>query len=289
MSLVVGGLITGSDLPVESLPTLAVMPLKAKRVEAEIVDVVESVLVDYATSLGSHEVIAWNDIVAMLDIERRKSALGCESDESCLAEIGGALGVDFLLPGQIGRLGSQVVISFTLIDAQEQRAVRRVNRRIDNNEDLFATTVEELIDELLQIKKVATQELSSQVAPSSMPSAANPLTLETHHANLEPVNTWGWLWTGTSGALAIAGGVTLAMTPSEDAIAQGQYPTYDDLKAKARARNIQVVSGWALVGGSVAALGLGMYELFWSESFSPLQTQISLSSTELALHVGFQY
>ena len=45
-------------------------------------------------------VIGKEDIAAMLDLEGQKQVLGCDSNTSCLAEIGGALGVDKLVVGQ---------------------------------------------------------------------------------------------------------------------------------------------------------------------------------------------
>ena len=43
------------------------------------------------------------DIQDMLALESEKQLLGCSDDTNCLAEIGGALGVSYLVAGNIGK------------------------------------------------------------------------------------------------------------------------------------------------------------------------------------------
>src|SRR3954469_24747603 len=47
-------------------------------------------------------VIGKSDIEALLGLERMKDAVGC-TDTSCLAEIGGALGVDEMVTGAVAK------------------------------------------------------------------------------------------------------------------------------------------------------------------------------------------
>ena len=61
-------------------------------------------------------VIGKEDIAAMLNLEGQKQVLGCDSDTSCLAEIGGALGVDKLVVGQVGKLADNFIISLALCE-----------------------------------------------------------------------------------------------------------------------------------------------------------------------------
>ena len=74
-------------------------------------------------------VIGKEDIAAMLDLEGQKQVLGCDSDTSCLAEIGGALGVDKLVVGQVGKLAENFIISLRLISP----TTARVDNRISEN------------------------------------------------------------------------------------------------------------------------------------------------------------
>ena len=65
----------------------------------------------------------------MLNLEGQKQVLGCDSDTSCLAEIGGALGVDKLVVGQVGKLADNFIISLRLISP----TTAKVDNRISEN------------------------------------------------------------------------------------------------------------------------------------------------------------
>lgn len=68
--------------------------------------------------LGVFKVTSKDDIRAMLSHEKEKSLLGCE-DASCLAEIGGALGVEYLVTGTVARLDRRVTIDLRLINIRK--------------------------------------------------------------------------------------------------------------------------------------------------------------------------
>lgn len=72
-------------------------------------------------------VISPADISSMLGVERAKSVLGAACDTECMANIAGALNVDYVIIGQLGRLESEYVVSLRLLD---QRTVQVVNRVI---------------------------------------------------------------------------------------------------------------------------------------------------------------
>lgn len=87
------------------------------------------------------------DINAMLGFERMKEASGCD-DLSCVAEIGGALGVDYLTTGKLGRLGDSLLVTLQLLDVRGVRVLARVNRTAPTEEVLpqtLAGAVQELV------------------------------------------------------------------------------------------------------------------------------------------------
>src|SRR5881398_1613253 len=95
-----------------TLATLAA-PHKTKLAVLDVVDVagneaatarlVTQVLVGETPKLGKFEVISSSDVTQLLGFERQRQLLGCKED-SCLAELGGALGVDYLVTSQLGKL-----------------------------------------------------------------------------------------------------------------------------------------------------------------------------------------
>ena len=72
-------------------------------------------------------VISRDEIQAMLRYESEKQVVQCKEDTSCLVEIGGALGVDYLVSGSVGRLGDAYVLTLKLMDIGEARVVNRVS------------------------------------------------------------------------------------------------------------------------------------------------------------------
>jgi hypothetical protein len=63
-------------------------------------------------------VIAPDDIRAILEKEAQKQLLGCD-DQSCLAEIGGALGADVLLKGRVSKLEDGYAMTLSAVNAHD--------------------------------------------------------------------------------------------------------------------------------------------------------------------------
>jgi hypothetical protein len=61
-------------------------------------------------------VIAPDDIRAILEKEAQKQLLGCD-DQSCLAEIGGALGADILLKGRVTKVEDGFAMTLSAVNA----------------------------------------------------------------------------------------------------------------------------------------------------------------------------
>jgi TolB-like protein len=110
---------------------IAVMPLRAgtglPKATAESIG--DLLLGEVSNRLPGERVIGMVDIESMLGLERLKDITGCD-DTACAAEIGGALGVDFMLTGSVGKVGSYTIVSLTLIDVRNSRPVGRATRKL---------------------------------------------------------------------------------------------------------------------------------------------------------------
>lgn len=73
------------------------------------------------------EVLTGGDVRRLLELEATKMKAGC--DDSCLAEIAGAMGARYVLSAQLSRLSELHVLQLTLFDADEVRAVSRTSIR----------------------------------------------------------------------------------------------------------------------------------------------------------------
>jgi hypothetical protein len=75
------------------------------------------------------QLITQQEISSMLSLEKQKGLLGC-ADETCLAELGGALGVDRLVTGNINKLGETWMFNLKLADVKKAKVVAQSDRRL---------------------------------------------------------------------------------------------------------------------------------------------------------------
>ena len=70
-----------------------------------------------AKAFAPIRVITARDISVLIGLERQKQLLGCKEDsDSCMAELGNALGVQGVLLGDIVKLGKAMQINLRVID-----------------------------------------------------------------------------------------------------------------------------------------------------------------------------
>ncbi len=109
------------------------------------------------------KVISRSDINSMLQLESQKDELGCADDMSCLAEVGGALGVEKLLVGDAGLLGNSYVVNLRLIDVRTANVDSRVNETFQGVEDQLLPAIRTAVRKLVSV----SDERTGAVAISS--------------------------------------------------------------------------------------------------------------------------
>lgn len=106
---------------------VAVLDLRAVHgVTPGTTSVLTAIVVDEAAR-GGLDVVSQTDILTMLGYEKQRRMLGC-SDDACLAELGGALGADYVLSGQVGEIGSRHHVSLQLLDARRGKVIAQDRR-----------------------------------------------------------------------------------------------------------------------------------------------------------------
>jgi TolB-like protein len=95
----------------------------------------------------SMNVIAPDDLRALLEQESRKQLAGC-TEESCLTEIAGALGVDALVSGRVSKVDKGFVVSLSLIDAKEAHALGHVSETWGGESIGLLDLVSPMVDQL---------------------------------------------------------------------------------------------------------------------------------------------
>lgn len=204
-----------------------------------------------ASSLSQHRglsVLTSADITQALGLEAQKQSLGC-TDESCLAELAGALGAELVVGGSVGKLGSLTVVNLSFFDSRAARSAGRKSIEVRDLEELPAAVRGAVID------------IVADIAPDALSSASEPgAAAPADEGGLSPLLLAGGVTAGV-GALGVLGFGAAALV--FDA-ALGDVTVKGDDKGTARwlgwsALGLTALSGAVLVGGGVA-LGLGMGE-----------------------------
>jgi len=118
---------------------IAVLDPTAKgEVPDELPAAISSLAATKLVDLRVFDVITQDDVRQMIDHESNKQALGCEAEASCLAEIGGALGVPWLLGGSIVKLGDAWILTLNLIEIEKAKPIARETISVDSISQLTA-------------------------------------------------------------------------------------------------------------------------------------------------------
>src|SRR6266542_2602871 len=229
------------------IAALSVLPAfadAASRVKIAVTDIrsVQGVAPGTATILSDivvsevaragYDVVSQADITAMIGFEKQKKVLGCSEDSSCLAEIGGALGVDFMLTGQVGQIGTRNRVSLLVVDTKKARAVARSAQFSDQDEDALVRAAELAVKEILAGIRAA-QAVAQ--APAATPPPGK----------------------GTPPAAAAATGPGAKPTPSLAAVPPPQYPAAAQVSTSASPRWSARRTAYVTMGGGGVLLLTG--------------------------------
>jgi TolB-like protein len=196
---------------------IAVMDVRNVQGVAEGTSTILSDIIVSEVAKAKFDVISRSDIAAMVGFEKEKQMLGCSDDSKCLAEIGGALGVDYMLTGQVGQIGSRYRISLLLVDSKKAKVAARSAQFCDRNEDALATAAQATVAEIL----AAVPRPEAAAAAATAKAAAPPPAAEVT-ATAGPNRTGAWITYGVSGAFLLTGVITGISAQSK----------YNDLKAQ---------------------------------------------------------
>lgn len=87
------------------------------------------------------KLITQDEIKALLGLEQQKQFLGCTAD-SCMAELGGALGVDRLVTGSLNKVGETWMFGLKALDVKKAMVVAQSDRRVRKG------TIDDMIDQI---------------------------------------------------------------------------------------------------------------------------------------------
>ncbi|MBI5525755.1 MAG: hypothetical protein HY897_05430 [Deltaproteobacteria bacterium] len=124
---------------------VAFFQLDAQGVEAKVSSIVTDMLLLEMSKMKDARVIGSKEVDAMLGYEQKKQMAGC-TDTSCMVAIGGALGVDKILMGSVGKLGSSYTVNLKLINIREGNIEQMYGKRLKGgNEEEFLDIIPEAL------------------------------------------------------------------------------------------------------------------------------------------------
>jgi TolB-like protein len=196
---------------------IAVMDVRNVQGVAEGTSTILSDIIVSEVAKARFEVISKSDIAAMVGFEKEKQMLGCSDDSKCLAEIGGALGVDYMLTGQVGQIGTRYRISLLLVDSKKAKVAARSAQFCDRNEDALAAAAQATVTEILAAVPRPEAPAPQAPAPAAAPLAARPTAprpvaaapppAAAVTAEAGPNRTGAWIAYGVSGGLIVIGAI----------------------------------------------------------------------------------
>ena len=269
---------------------IAVMELRAEAgIAAGVRDLLYERLLREVEKAGQHEVLGRTDIESMLGLEADRQKLGCFDDSSCIAEIGGALGVRYMLTGNLGRIGESLLFNIKRIDVNQAKAVGRVSRRIKGGTDeqlldALPSIVAELFgQEQVEAASAGTEEPKGELTAEVPPPGGSKDEASSESGGASAQRIAGWVVLGV-GAAALAAGAGLGgyALAQQSSLGESKFDedTYDDtlstIDSSALAADVLLA-----VGGAAALTGLLLVLLDGGGNDGPSQAEPATAGVTL--------
>lgn len=215
-------------------------------------------------------VITPSQIGAVLGLERQKQLLGC-AESSCLAEIGGAMGVDFIVQGTVSIFSRSSALTLTLVD-QRGIAVASQRKLVQGTDtEAFIPAITALVPKLMAAARPAgAPGLSSPPEVAQNGPAGGLQSSQEVEQRTSPHPTGAYVLVGTGVAL-LAGSVVAGLMASSEASAfktDQQNARPDLAKSDQSSANTLALASTVATGAGVLALGSGLVWYFGGSSDS---------------------
>jgi len=179
-------------------PKLAVLQvLNGEGVPQSTAQAITEAVVAEVRRQSKAEVITQREIASILSLEKQKAMMGCETD-SCMAELGGALGADRLVAGDMAKLGESFLLHLRVVDVKKVRVTAQADRRLRGGS----------IDDVLDVLPKMVGELFPPAPPTAVvpaPVAAPALAVLVPPPAVAPPPPAAPSAPGTAGPPAVSG------------------------------------------------------------------------------------
>ncbi len=213
---------------------------------------------------GRYKVISHEDILAALTQGQKAILAGC-TETSCMAEIGSAMGAPFLFYSNVGRVGTTLVVTATLIDNRTAAVLQRQSITVQSYE------------RALEAMQVATVRLLGGKAEMSPPP---------------DYGLYIWTSLGAGAAALILGGVGTGMGLhyQDQADSSSDQGDFNDYRDKVDTWNTVALAGY-IAGGALLAASLVFYLI--EPGDTPIEAggvaAVPLPEGGMVLQYGFKF
>lgn len=242
---------------------------------------------------GVARVITRQDMITVLGFERQKQLLGCgDNSSNCMAELAGALGVDFLLAGDVARLSKKrLTATVKLLDAATGRAVFSRELRAASEEQLVHQLEQAGDDVVAELRRwQAKRSAAEPVVAAPLPVVPEPVTKPTPviAATAAPARRLNLLpaWPTFAGVAVGVGGVIFLVRANQELAALTALANDPSVVADPVGRGATLVSegkrdtllGTVMAAAGAAAMVAGLI-WWWLDPWRQGEVAVSLLPT----------
>ncbi|MGC4114830.1 MAG: hypothetical protein QM765_09515 [Myxococcales bacterium] len=134
--------------PKKKQTSVAVLDLAALGAPAELAQNLTAIVAAEVGRYDDVKPITRREVSALLDVERQKQLVGC-TDDGCLSSVVGALGVQKIVSGQLGKVEGSYVLTLHLIDSRSAKVEGRVVRTAPVEGDGLLNAVKSAVTDLI--------------------------------------------------------------------------------------------------------------------------------------------
>ena len=153
----------------------------------EVAKVLGNIILSELYNYKKFNVISKKDIQKLFGDDEIKTIDEC-NDNTCLLEISGALGMDILISGEIGKLGSISQLSLRMLDNENGTVYSSASKTIKGNEEILVSETKATVLKLLSGYDPSYKPLKLKVDPPVSSAKEDvPKTLEKQQSYSESI------------------------------------------------------------------------------------------------------
>lgn len=260
---------------------VAVMEIRPLGTDGHLTDLLSEVALTEAGAIDRLDAVGRSDIEAILGFEKQKKILGCTEEASCLAEIGGALGVEYVVVGSLGRIGGLYRLDMKLVETSKGRVRSRIGESVEGREEQLVMAVQRAVHRLLD-PLVFDGQAGALPPPPKAVAAVEPAPEPPPPPKKPSMSSrrfWGYALGGV-GLAAVAGGAVAGLSAKsaydseKEAAASGDLAAFESYRDQANSR---ALIADVLYGVGAVGVGVGVYLVLTGPSAStpPLAVNVS--------------